>query len=644
MVYQPLWVAFTALVITVHVLAIEAAPLNPTEDDFTHEAFLDEYGRYKLFWKFDSEKIVFEVHVQTTGYVGFGFSPNGGMTGSDIVIGWVKSNGKKRFTDRHALHYGEPSVDDKQDYRLLYGAEIDDHTILKFERKLDTCDDAQDWIITGDTVRLIWAYHPDDPEDDKPLPWHGRERRGSRSLYLLDEPKITDIGNDVDVQTFEILNDNVKVPSHQYTTYICHGYVLPRFNGKHQMIMYEPIIQPGNEALVHHILVYQCYGSFNESAYHGYSEECYTPNMPEDLRSCFAVVISWAIGGGPFYFPEKAGFSLGGPGDPTFVIMETHYDNPTYIDTMYDSSGIRVHYTSNIREYDATVLRTGVMVGRGTFIPPQSQSFTNIAYCSGECTEKALFNRDTNETTELHVFAGLLHSHLAGRAIRVRHVRDGLELPNVMVDMNYDFNFQELRYLREEVIIQPGDNLVVQCEYGSMDRQSPIWGGLGTQEEMCLAFFYVYPRTSLFSCQTMLLPDFMAQAIGVEIRYVEDRYPIIEKPDRFANMSLIDYMNHMNWTDEARNNLQLAYEQGMMYEECSSNLVSEDDVDTSTLYFPPTITSPLPDYNRQCDPDDANDRNDDVRDDDLISNGGDTLGYRWTPVVLSLFMLGHVVM
>ena len=30
----------------------------------------------------------------------------------------------------------------------------------------------------------------------------------------------------------------------------------------------------------------------------------------------------------PFYFPEKAGFSVGGPDDPTFYIMETHFDNP----------------------------------------------------------------------------------------------------------------------------------------------------------------------------------------------------------------------------------------------------------------------------------------------------------------------------
>ena len=30
----------------------------------------------------------------------------------------------------------------------------------------------------------------------------------------------------------------------------------------------------------------------------------------------------------PFYFPEKTGFSIGADDDPSFYIMETHYDNP----------------------------------------------------------------------------------------------------------------------------------------------------------------------------------------------------------------------------------------------------------------------------------------------------------------------------
>ena len=48
---------------------------------------------YVLFWKFDEETITFEVHGKTTGWVGFGLSPNGGMAGSDMVIGWIPSDG-----------------------------------------------------------------------------------------------------------------------------------------------------------------------------------------------------------------------------------------------------------------------------------------------------------------------------------------------------------------------------------------------------------------------------------------------------------------------------------------------------------------------------------------------------------------------
>ena len=49
---------------------------------------------YELFWDFDTqaETISFAVRVKTMGWVGFGLSPNGGMIGSDVVIGWVTEN------------------------------------------------------------------------------------------------------------------------------------------------------------------------------------------------------------------------------------------------------------------------------------------------------------------------------------------------------------------------------------------------------------------------------------------------------------------------------------------------------------------------------------------------------------------------
>lgn len=60
---------------------------------FKHSAILDSHGKYRVKWKHHETTITFEMEVETTGYVGFGFSPNGEMALSDIVIGGVE-NGK----------------------------------------------------------------------------------------------------------------------------------------------------------------------------------------------------------------------------------------------------------------------------------------------------------------------------------------------------------------------------------------------------------------------------------------------------------------------------------------------------------------------------------------------------------------------
>ena len=51
--------------------------------------------KYWLYWNFNkaTEEIKFAVRVKTTGWIGFGLSPNGQMPGSDVVIGWLDDQG-----------------------------------------------------------------------------------------------------------------------------------------------------------------------------------------------------------------------------------------------------------------------------------------------------------------------------------------------------------------------------------------------------------------------------------------------------------------------------------------------------------------------------------------------------------------------
>ena len=88
------------------------------------------------------------------------------------------------------------------------------------------------------------------------------------------------------------------------------------FSGKHHLVGYIPKIQSGNEAYVHHMMLYECHddqrGSWEAFEHHvnsGY--ECNTPNMPRDFKKCKGIVAGWGVGGEDFYFPEEAGYPMG---------------------------------------------------------------------------------------------------------------------------------------------------------------------------------------------------------------------------------------------------------------------------------------------------------------------------------------------
>lgn len=53
----------------------------------------------------------------------------------------------------------------------------------------------------------------------------------------------------------------------------------------------------------------------------------------------------------------------------------------------------------------------------------------------------------------------MIEFFLSGRKLRLRHFRDGIELPWLSTDDNYNFDYQQNRPLLEEVKILPGDQL-----------------------------------------------------------------------------------------------------------------------------------------------------------------------------------------
>ena len=86
--------AFPLFLLLCFVSFHSAAFAEHLASNYAHHAVLDTQEKMRLYWtvNWDAKMVSFAVEAETTGWVGFGFSENGGMKGSDVVIGWVKNN------------------------------------------------------------------------------------------------------------------------------------------------------------------------------------------------------------------------------------------------------------------------------------------------------------------------------------------------------------------------------------------------------------------------------------------------------------------------------------------------------------------------------------------------------------------------
>ena len=169
--------------------SLPLAPLKPSEE-YTHSTVIDEENpsQYAVYWKLiNKEEIQFEVHCRTTGWVGFGLSPNGGMNGADIAIAWVDgSTGSAQLKDTHATGFSTPQTDPQQDWFLIEAAELSGYTIVKMKRKLNTCDKDHDMEIKAETNYLIVAWDDADPiTGNNDWRYHGANRRSKVEFLLL---------------------------------------------------------------------------------------------------------------------------------------------------------------------------------------------------------------------------------------------------------------------------------------------------------------------------------------------------------------------------------------------------------------------------------------------------------------------------
>lgn len=567
------------LLVLIAISALIPASVADLSAEFAHEAVLDTMEKMKVFWtvNWEDKTVSFAVEAETTGWVGFGISSgNGNMAGSDVVIGWVK-DGKGYLTDRFADTQSFPPLDKENNYDFTGSEESGGKTVLKFNRKFDTCD-LRDRKIEEGTTKVVFAYHSEDPTTEDDMKRH--TFRGSKSILLLNNMDKKQV-NETGWKQFYITNRNITVPKKR-TTYWCSLIQMPDFHSKHHITKFEPYVTPGNEGIVHHLLVYECHGNFSNATLYGPGFDCHeTANMP--LRHCYgySVVGAWAVGGTAFYYPPKAGYPVGTSDSPKTLLLELHYDNPQRIEGRRDSSGVRFYYTSHLREYDAGIMSVGEGITKLAIIPPKQESWLAVGYCPKECYQDYL------EASELpkkgiKVFAVLLHTHLQGRATWTKHIRNGVELPEIARDDHYDFNFQDIQVLRKEAHVKPGDDLIHFCKYQTMDRDKLVRAGISTTEEMCLNYMFYYPRmvnASAYCSSTLVKPvhDFIKKNFP-SLNVTGWSNPLIE-----ADIS---------WTKELASDLRRRLDEVETYlSYCSGR---------PNTYPIPKITKPLPPRRSNC--------------------------------------------
>jgi hypothetical protein len=147
--------------------------------------------------------------VQTLGWVALGLSHTKSIKGADLAIGWVSAAGQATLQDYHSLDGRSVRLDSSQDVELVVGFEVEETTVLRFRRKVDTCDSDNDVKITNDTFRVIWAYSETDPLDGA-IDWTKVERTGVRLLHLYQGDKQTIA--DVNVKQWLVTSNQMTLP------------------------------------------------------------------------------------------------------------------------------------------------------------------------------------------------------------------------------------------------------------------------------------------------------------------------------------------------------------------------------------------------------------------------------------------------
>ena len=428
-------------------------------------------------------------------YIPFVSLSTGGMKGSDMVIFETATND---IFDAHVLDnfYAGPIRDNCQNWKLTSSTVDENGGFIIFEvtRLLDTGDSFDRAIVDDSDVfvpphRVIAAWG-----DTETMSYHGLDNRVRSSIRLhprqggSDESETAAFQKSMGEESegnFELraVDYAVKPIVTEYVNFCFTNTDLVRLgmpaNADLHVVGIEPVIDQDSKAFVHHFVL-----TASESPHEEASASQEACDAVEDTETAY----SWAPDEGPFTLPLNVGGPLGTAGFQSYK-LEIHYDNPSLSTGALDSSGVRMFYSSQKREFDMGILELGdgsVTLAGQSVIPGDSASgFARHTFeCPSSCSSVSLPER-------VEVIRETLHMHATGQRMANEQIRDGKVIRQGAVDF-WDFLQQgDLVVQQPTYSILPGDSFRTRCYFQS--NNEVIWG-IASQDEMCMASVYYYPR------------------------------------------------------------------------------------------------------------------------------------------------------
>ncbi|MDI3288820.1 hypothetical protein [Polyangium sp. 15x6] len=229
-------------------------------------------------------------------------------------------------------------------------------------------------------------------------------------------------------------------------------------------------VRPGVPSMLHHLTLYsidtkesEAEAEARDASEPGFGYSCIDDIHVTDAR--------WLVGAGPgsgaLRFPEGTGLRMRA-GRKT--ILQIHYNQEngrhadrTQIDLVLEKSVPK----------EATVQR---IAATNLLLPPKQPSVDQSA--------------SMPVSMNIRLWGLWPHMHKLGKGMHVSALQGGEEKCLARVN-NWDFHWQGFAHYTKPIDLSWGDLMRITCTYDTLGRDTTTTWGQGTNDEMCIAFFYL---------------------------------------------------------------------------------------------------------------------------------------------------------